>query len=58
MPAALMRPGELEEQCRRQALLSATPETRVVLEKIAFDYRAMADWLLEIQAPSPSRTSD
>ena len=48
---------ELEEQCR-QAQLSATPETRVVLEKMAFEYRTIADWLesnlLEIQQPSSS----
>ena len=44
---------ELEEECRKQAQLSATPKTRVVLEKMAFEYRAIADWLesdlLEIQ---------
>jgi len=49
---------ELEEKCRKQAQLSATPETHVVLEKMAFEYRAIADWLesnlLEIQQPSPS----
>ena len=53
---------ELEEQCRKQAQLSATPESRVVLEKMAFEYRAIADWLesdlLEIQQSSPSRSSD
>jgi len=49
---------ELEEECRKQAQLSATPETRVVLEKMAFEYRTIADWLesnlLEIQQPSSS----
>jgi hypothetical protein len=28
---------ELEEQCRKQSQLSATPETRVVLDKMAFE---------------------
>jgi hypothetical protein len=49
---------ELEEQCRKQAQLSATAETRVVLEKMACEYQVLVDWLendlLEIQ-PSSSR---
>jgi hypothetical protein len=53
---------ELEEQYRKQAELSATPETRIVLEEMAREYRVIADWLesnlLEIQQVSPSRTSD
>ena len=36
---------ELEQLCRKQAQLSATPQTRKALEKMAFEYQLLADWL-------------
>ena len=35
----------LELICRQQAALSLTPETRKELERMALEYRRIADWL-------------
>jgi hypothetical protein len=37
----------LEMVCRQQAKLSATPETRDVLERMALEYKQLADLLDE-----------
>jgi hypothetical protein len=35
----------LELLCRSQAAMSTTPETRTELERMALEYKRMADWL-------------
>ena len=35
----------LELLCRKQAALSSTPDTRKELERMALDYKQLADWL-------------
>jgi hypothetical protein len=35
---------ELESLCRQQAKLSATPKTRHELERMALEYKQLADW--------------
>jgi hypothetical protein len=42
----------LELVCRKQAELSSTPEARKVLEVMAREYRAMADYLEKGNAAS------
>jgi len=44
----------LELLCRQQAKLSATPETRNELERMALEYRQLADWQ-ERQWPEPDK---
>ena len=43
---------DLESLCRQQAKLSATPETRHELERMALEYKRLADWV-EHQWPEP-----
>jgi hypothetical protein len=42
----------LESLCHRQARLSATPEARDELERMALEYKRLADWQ-EHQRPEP-----
>jgi len=35
----------LELVCRQQAAIAATPETRTELERMALEYKRLADWL-------------
>jgi hypothetical protein len=35
----------LELLCRQQAAIAATPETRTELERMALEYKRLADWL-------------
>ena len=42
----------LELLCRTQAAISAMPATRIELERMALEYKRLADWL-EDQAPEP-----
>jgi len=42
----------LELLCRQQARLSATPATRAELERMALEYKQLADWQ-EHERPKP-----
>jgi hypothetical protein len=44
----------LELLCRGQAAIAATPGARLALERMALEYKVMADWL-ERQRPEPER---
>ena len=44
----------LERLCRRQASLAATPEARTELERMALEYKRLADWQ-DRQWPEPEK---
>jgi hypothetical protein len=44
----------LELLCRQQAALSTTPDARAELERMALEYRRLADWL-ERRGPETER---
>jgi hypothetical protein len=40
----------LEQLCRKQAAIAATPSARKELERMALEYKEMADWLARQQS--------
>ena len=44
----------LERLCRGQAAIATTPGARLALERMALEYKGMADWL-EQQWPEPEQ---
>ena len=51
-PSANFSYRSLELLCRQQAKLTSTPETRNELERMALEYKQLADWQ-EHQRPEP-----
>jgi len=46
----------LELLCRKQAAISSSPSTRKELERMALEYKRLADWL-DHQSPDPDPAS-